>query len=412
MIDYKTFTLQNGLQVVVHEVPHCKTAVLNIMYNVGARDEHPDRTGFAHLFEHLMFSGSINIPAYDEALQQVGGENNAYTTNDVTNYYCSLPAVNLETAFWLESDRMLGLAFNKEGLEVQRKVVIEEFKQNYLNTPYGDAWIKLCALSYQKHPYQWPTIGKEIAPIEQATMEEVKAFFKKFYMPNNAILVVAGDVEYEEVKRLSEKWFGPIPAGKKYQRALPQEPAQKEARTETTSNNVPLKAMYKTYHMPARLDKQFSATELLADLLGHGHSSLLYEELVHHQKVFTSIGASTTGSFDPGLLIIHGTLNEGITFEEADSRIQATIDYVQNGPISTKQLEKIKNQAEAYIVKSNMSLLHKAEILAEATLLGDTELVNHELAHLQSVTVEAIQHQANTLLQSEQSNTLYYDVNQ
>src|SRR6195952_1642323 len=238
MIKFEKFVLPNGLKVLVHEDKSTPMAVVNVLYDVGARDENPDKTGFAHLFEHLMFGGSINKPTYDEPLQVAGGENNAYTTNDLTNYYIQLPAENLETAFWLESDRMVSLAFNEKSLDVQRKVVCEEFKEHYINKPYGDVWFKMRELAYTTHPYRWQTIGKELSHIENATITDVKKFFSRHYCPANAILVVAGNTTTEQVKELAEKWFGNIPAGEKYNRALPAEPKQTAPRKETVKANV------------------------------------------------------------------------------------------------------------------------------------------------------------------------------
>ena len=270
MIQFEEFILNNGLKVLVHEDPNTPLAVVNILYNVGSRDETPDKTGFAHLFEHLMFGGSINIPSYDEALQVVGGENNAFTSPDITNYYLTVPAQNIETAFWLESDRMLSLAFDEKSLEVQRKVVIEEFNQRYLNQPYGDIWLKLRPLAYTTHSYSWPTIGKEISHIADATMDDVKAFFKKFYIPNNAVMVVAGNVKLDQVKELAKKYFEPIPAGEAYVRNLVQEPVQTEARFLETTAKVPVSAIYKVYHMKGKLDAQYASADLLSDILGRG----------------------------------------------------------------------------------------------------------------------------------------------
>jgi len=230
VVNFERFSLPNGLRVVVHRDTSTPMAVVNVMYDVGAKDEDPNKTGFAHLFEHLMFGGSVNIPVYDEPLQMAGGENNAYTTNDLTNYYIQIPAENLETAFWLESDRMLSLAFTDNSLEVQRKVVCEEFKEHYLNKPYGDVWLKLRELAYEVHPYRWMTIGKELSHIENAQLQDVKNFFFKHYRPVNAILVVAGNVTVDQVKTLAEKWFGPIGSGQKYNRNLPEEPQQSRAK--------------------------------------------------------------------------------------------------------------------------------------------------------------------------------------
>ncbi len=286
MISFERFTLPNGLKVIHHEDKSTPLVCVNILYDVGARDEDASRTGFAHLFEHLMFGGSVNIPNYDEPLQRVGGENNAFTSNDITNYYLTVPSVNLETAFWLESDRMLSLAFSEKSLEVQRNVVIEEFKQRYLNQPYGDIWLLLRPMVYKVHPYLWDTIGKEISHIAEAKMEDVRAFFKKFYCPNNAVMVVSGNVSLDEVKKLSEKWFAPIPKGLDNKRNLPAEPAQKEARSLTVERDVPVNAIYKVYHQCSRKDKEFYATDLLSDILSDGSSSRLYNELVKSKKLF------------------------------------------------------------------------------------------------------------------------------
>ena len=408
MINFENFTLDNGLRVIVHEDPSSTVAAVNIMYDVGSRDEAPNKTGFAHLFEHLMFGGSKHVPAYDKALQQVGGDNNAYTTPDVTNYYCTLPAVNLETAFWVESDRMLELSFDPQVLAVQKKIVVEEFKERYLNQPYGDVWLKLCDLAYTQHPYRWPTIGKEISHIEQATIEEVKAFFYKFYVPNNAVLVVAGAVQYEEVKKLSEKWFAPIAAGPVYHRALPQEPVQTSTRNLHVSADVPLNALYKTYHMPKRLSQDYHKVALMADILGGGKSSRLYQQLVETKQYFNTIGAYITETTDPGLCIISGSLNDGISFEVAEKAIQAIITDIQNQPIAPKELEKVKNQTETHRVWSAVDLLHRTHELAMATVLGDTNLVNQEAASIQEVTSEEILHTAQHVLDTHNSSTLYY----
>jgi zinc protease len=408
MINFARFTLDNGLRVIVHEDPNSAVAAVNIMYDVGSRDEAPDKTGLAHLFEHLMFGGSRHIPAYDKALQQVGGDSNAYTTPDITNYYCTLPAANLETAFWVESDRMLGLSFAPQVLKVQQKVVIEEFKERYLNKPYGDVWLKLCDLAYTRHPYRWPTIGKALSHIEAITMEEVKAFFYKFYVPNNAVLVVAGAVQCTEVKRLSEKWFAPIPAGPAYQRTLPQEPVQTSPRNLQISADVPLNALYKAYHMPGRLSKDYHAVELIADILGGGKSAKLYEQLVDTKQYFNTIGAYTTEATDPGLCIISGRLNNGISFEAAEEAIQAIIITLQRQPTSTQALEKVKNQAEAHRVFSAVDLLDRAQELAMATMLGDTNLVNQEAENIRKITSEEILRTAQHVLDTNNCSTIYY----
>lgn len=408
MIAFEHFTLENGLKVYVHEDHTTPLAVLNILYNVGARDEDENRTGFAHLFEHLMFGGSKHIPSFDEALQNAGGENNAFTSNDITNYYITLPSSNIETAFWLESDRMLSLSFDPNVLEVQRKVVIEEFKQRYLNQPYGDIWLKLRPLAYKVHPYKWATIGKDILHIERATMDDVKEFFYKFYLPNNAMMVVAGDVTLEQVKKLSEKWFGPIPKGAAYVRDLPQEPLQNESRYLTIEEKVPLDAIYKTFHIPGRYDENYYTVDLLGDILGRGKSSRLYNRLVKDEKLFNSIGCFSTGSLDPGLLVVQGKLNEGIDLEYADKKIWEILEEIKKEQVPELELTKVKNQAESSLVFGEVELLNRAMNLAAAAHHGNPDIVNSESEMIQKVTVAAINDMANKVLREENSSTVYY----
>ncbi|MBC7759455.1 MAG: insulinase family protein [Phormidesmis sp. FL-bin-119] len=411
MVSFERFTLGNGLKVLVHEDPTTPMAVLNILYDVGARDEHPDQTGFAHLFEHLMFGGSVNIPSYDEPLQRVGGENNAFTSNDVTNYYITLPSVNLETAFWLESDRMLSLAFSEKSLEVQRNVVSEEFKQRYLNQPYGDVWLRLRPLAYKNHPYKWATIGKSLKHIEDATIDDVKAFFKKHYNPSNAILVVGGDVKLDEVKRLSEKWFGNIPAVEKAERELPVEEVQTEMRVETVKANVPLDAIYKVFHMPARTDHGYYSADLISDILSRGNSSRLFKNLLKDQKLFSDINAYLTGSLDAGLFVVEGKPLPGVSMKAAEAAIWAELDRMKNEPVPEQELTKVKNKMESTMVFSEMSLLDKAMNLAYFELLGDAALLNSETGKYLDVSAEEIQKQAQHIFRKENSSTLYYLAN-
>lgn len=408
MIAYQHFTLSNGLKVYVIENPNTPIAVVNLLYNVGSKDEQEDKTGFAHLFEHLMFGGSANIPNFDEPLQKVGGENNAFTSPDLTNYYLTIPANNLETAFWLESDRMLSLSFDPEVLEVQRKVVIEEFKQRYLNQPYGDAWLKLRPLAYQQHPYRWATIGKDISHIENATMEDVKSFFYKFYRPTNAILVVAGNVSTDQVKQLSEKWFGPIPSGEKYARNLTQEPVQLNARHLDLSADVPLNAIYKVYHMPGKTSDAYYQADLLGDMLGRGNSSRFYRKLIKEQKIFNKLNTYVTGSVEPGLLVITGMLNNDVSLEIADKAILEVIDEFKSDSIHENELLKVKNQAESTLLFSEVELLNQSMSLAFAANMGDPELVNKEPDIIQSVTLEEIKSMADSILKPENCSTIYY----
>lgn len=408
MIDYKYFILSNGLKVYVHEDKATPLAALNIAYNVGSRDEDENKTGFAHLFEHLMFGGSLHIQSYDEPLQKVGGENNAFTSPDITNYYITLPSENIETAFWLESDRMLSLSFDSKVLEVQRKVVIEEFKQRYLNQPYGDVWLHLRPLAYSTHPYKWATIGKEISHIEEATMDDVKEFFYKYYLPNNAVLVVAGNVDYETIKELAEKWFGPIPPGKPYIRNLPQEPVQKGKRFKEIVADVPLDALYKVYHMPQRYSTAYHVADLLSDVLGRGKSSRLYEQLVKKDRLFNSLNAYVTSSVDPGLLVISGKLNDGVSLEEGDRAIEEVLENIKKEYISEEELQKVKNQAEASLIFSEVELLNRAMNLAFAALQGIPEYVNQEPELIQQVTGHDIKVMADRILVPENCSTLFY----
>lgn len=408
MVKFNRFTLDNGLRVLVHEDHTTPMAVLNILYDVGARDEDPDKTGFAHLFEHLMFGGSINIPQYDEPLQRVGGENNAFTTNDITNYYITLPAANIETAFWLESDRMLNLAFSEKSLEVQRSVVIEEFKQRYLNQPYGDVWLKLRPLVYKKHPYRWATIGKEVKHIEDAQIEDVKAFFKKHYNPQNAVMVVGGNITTERAKELAEKWFAPIPAGEKYHRELPKEPEQHEVRRETVTAKVPLNDLYIAFHMPGRLEEGYYAIDLISDVLSRGNSSRLYRNLVKDKQLFSEIHAYNMGSFDNGMFVVEGKPLEGVSIEDAEAAIWEELERIKNEMVPDDELTKVKNKTESTMVFSEMGLLDKAMNLAQFELFGDADLLNHETEKYLAVTADEIREQAQKVLRRDNSSTLVY----
>jgi predicted Zn-dependent peptidase len=408
MIHFEKFTLNNGLRVIVHQDLSTPMAVMNVMYDIGARDENPAQTGFAHLFEHLMFGGSVNIPSYDEPLQMAGGENNAYTTNDLTNYYIQLPAENLETAFWLESDRMLSLAFGEKSLDVQRKVVSEEFKEHYLTKPYGDVWHKMRELAYTKHPYRWMTIGKELSHIENAKLEDVKAFFFKYYRPVNAILVVAGNVTTEKVKELAEKWFGNIPAGEKYVRDLPVEPEQTAPRKLEVKAKVPVDAFYKCWHIPARLDKRYHAIDLLSDILGSGASSRLHQTLVKEKKLFSNIDCHHFGSTDAGLLTIEGKLVKGVRIEDADQAVEEILRQLQEEPVMEIELQKVKNKTESMMAFEDMSVMNRANSLAYYELLGNADLMNTELSLYAEVTTADIKAESKAIFRPENSNTLYY----
>lgn len=408
MINYNRFVLDNGLRVIVHEDHSTPMAVVNLMYDVGSKDENPEQTGFAHLFEHLMFGGSINIEDYDEPLQMAGGENNAYTTNDITNYYCTLPAENIETAFWLESDRMLSLAFNEKSLEVQRKVVVEEFKEHYINKPYGDIWHKMRELAYKQHPYRWMTIGKELKHVEDAQMEDVQRFFFKHYRPVNAILVVAGKVKTEEVKALAEKWFGNIESGEKYVRNLPQEPEQTEARLLEIKADVPLDAFMKTWHMEARLNKGYYVADLITEILGGGGSSRLYQSLVKEKQLFSNLDCHHFGTTDTGLLAIEGKLVKGVKMEDVEKALGEEIEKIKTELVTEAELQKVKNKTESVIAFEDMSVMSRANSLAMYELLGDASLMNTELEKYQAVTVEDIRSYAIKIFDEKNSNTIHY----
>ncbi|MEO1514487.1 MAG: pitrilysin family protein [Bacteroidota bacterium] len=410
MIEYNRFELENGLKVLVHQDDSTPMVAINVLYDVGARDESPDKTGFAHLFEHLMFGGSAHVPDFDEPIQRAGGDSNAFTNNDVTNFYDVLPAENLETAFWLESDRMLSLNFSQRSLEVQQKVVVEEFKESCLNQPYGDVWHHLSDLAYEIHPYRWPTIGKVPRHVEEATLEDVQEFFHKFYCPNNAILVVAGKTTEAEVRQLTEKWFADIPKGKVPKRELPQEPPQRELHRRINETSVPLNAIYLAFHVPGRNDDNYYAADLLSDVLCNGQSSRLYRKLYKDQGIFTDIDAYITGNIDPGLLIIEGKPSEGVSLEEAEAAIWKEIELLKTEGVSERELQKYKNKIESTLAFSETNVLNKAINLAFFELVGDASLINREAELYQQVTTQDLQRMAHEILTEENCSELVYKV--
>jgi zinc protease len=378
MIQFEKFTLDNGLTVLFHKDTTTPMAVVNTLYDVGARDESEEKTGFAHLFEHLMFGGSVNIPDFDAPLQRAGGESNAFTSNDITNYYDVLPAHNLETALWLESDRMLSLAFTPKSLEVQRNVVVEEFKQRYLNQPYGDVWLQLRPLAYQVHPYKWATIGKEISHIEEATMDDVKSFFNAHYNPSNAIICVAGNFELDEIKNLITKWYGDIPSGKKHVRMLQAEPKQKEFREKLIERDVPADAFYYSFKMPERRDPEYYLADILSDALGRDKSSRLYTSLKKEMKLVSEIGAYITGSIDNGLLVISGKLNDGVSFNMFDHALWAELEKLRNELIPSHEMSRLMIKIRTSKEFQEQGLLNRAMNLCMFELLGDANGINEE----------------------------------
>lgn len=408
MIEIGRHTLDNGLRIVHSEDKTTQMVALNLLYNVGARDEHPDHTGFAHLFEHLMFGGSVHIPDYDSPLQQAGGENNAWTNNDITNYYITLPRQNIETAFWLESDRMLSLAFTPRSLEVQRQVVSEEFKQRYLNQPYGDMGALVRELAYRVHPYQWCTIGKDLSHITQATLDEVKDFFFRFYAPNNAILAVSGNITLEETIRLAEKWFGPIPQRDVRPRNLLQEPVQQEERRLSVERNVPADALSMAFHMVERTHPDYYAFDMLSDILSNGRSSRLVQHLVKEKTVFSTVDAYVSGSVEAGLFHIMGNPVPGISLEQAEEAIRQELELLKNEPIAEEELEKVKNKYESNFIFASINYLDLATNLAFFELIGKAEDINTEVDKYRAVSASQIMRVAKETFVRENSSTLYY----
>lgn len=408
MIQVNRHTLANGLRIVHCEDNSTQMVALDILYNVGARDESPEHTGFAHLFEHLMFGGSVNIPDYDTPVQNAGGENNAWTNNDITSYYITLPHQNVETGFWLESDRMLSLDFNPQSLEVQRQVVIEEFKQRNLNQPYGDAPHLIREMAYLTHPYRWPTIGKEISHIANATLEEVKTFFYKHYAPNNAILAVTGHITFDETVRLAEKWFGPIPARVIAERNLPKEQPQTSMRRKTVERHVPVSALYMSFHTCDRLHADYHVFDMLTDLLANGRSSRLIINLVRKRQLFTSIDAYITGSVDDGLLIINGKPATGVSLETAEKAVWEELDALKTEPVSEQEIEKVKNRFESEQIFSNTNYLNVATNLAYHELIGHAEDINREVGKYRSITARQVCDVATRALVPSNCSVLYY----
>lgn len=408
MIDFRKKTLPNGLTVIVHEDTSTPMAAVNVLYRVGARNEDYNHTGFAHLFEHLMFGGSVNIPSYDEPVQLAGGENNAFTNNDYTNYYLALPKENLETALWLESDRMLSLAFNEHSLEVQRKVVVEEFAQRYLNQPYGDIWLLLRPLAYERHPYRWATIGRDIEHIRQATMEQVRAFFDRYYKPNNAILSIAGDLRAERVFELVEKWFGEIPAGRPVADDIPQEPEQTAPRRLEVHRPVPASVIYIAFHTGPRRSREVTVCDVISDLLSNGTSSRLYQRLVKESPLFSNVNAYISGDVDPGLFIVTGHVMPGVSLDEAERALWQELERMKNETVGDYELEKVKNKFEANNVFGEINVLNKAMNLAYFEMLGDAAWINSEVAEHNSVTPDEIRSTAQRIFRPENSSTLRY----
>jgi predicted Zn-dependent peptidase len=408
MINFDQFTLDNGLRVLVHEDKSTPLVAMNILYNVGSRDEDPDSTGLAHLFEHLMFGGSVNIPDYDKPLQMVGGENNAFTSNDITNYYLTIPSENIETGFWLESDRMLELDFSQKNLDTQKNVVIEEFNQRYLNQPYGDALLKIRPLAYKVHPYRWPTIGMDISHVENTSLDKIKKFFFSHYAPNNAILSLTGNIGYDLAGRLTRKWFGPIEKREVQARNLPPEPDQNEERTTTIEKDLPSDALYKAWHIGPRKGSDFFTLDLITDLLAGGESGRLNTKLVREKKLFSDINAYITSDIDPGLIFIQGKLMKNINFQQAEEAVNEVIMSLTDKNGIKDEMEKVKNKFESSTVFSNTSILNKAVNLAYNELLGNAENINLEVDAYRRITQDMVVEAIRRYFVPSNCSTLYY----
>ena len=408
MLTIRRKILDNGLRVVVHEDHTTPLASCNIVYNVGSRDEHPDHTGFAHLMEHFMFTGSKNVPDYDKVLQKVGAINNAYTSQDITHYYVVLPANNLETALWLESDRMLELAFRQQSLDIQKQVVIEEFKENFLNRPYGDLMMLFNQMSYERHPYQWLPIGKKTEHIAEVNMAMIKDFYYRFYRPNNAVLVVAGNVHFDEVIALVEKWFGDIPPGDVPEKDYPKELTQKNLRIKMVERNVPSDVLMKGWLMCNRMHPDYYACDLLSDMFGTGQSSYLYQKLVTEEKLFTDISASIMGTTDEGLFLISGRPVEGVSIEDADAALCSYLYGFKPDNKFSHDLQKVQNRAESVLLNNEIKIDDRASNMAVGETISNVEYFLDERQHYFDVTEEQMLRLISGMLTEDRSNTLYY----
>lgn len=408
MINYSRFTLDNGLKVLFHEDRSTPLVAINILYDVGSRDEDPEVTGLAHLFEHLMFGGSVNVPDYDLPLQMVGGDNNAFTNSDITNYYLTIPSDNIETGFWLESDRMLELDFSQKNLDTQRSVVIEEFNQRYLNQPYGDAILKIRPLAYKVHPYRWPTIGMDISHIEKVSLDQIKQFFFSHYAPNNAVLSITGNINLRKAEELTRKWFGPIEKRKLQKRNLPHEPEQTESRSLTMEKDVPSNALYKVWHIGPRVSPDFYTLDLITDLLAGGETGRLHTKLVREKKMFSEINAYITSDIDPGLIILQGKLMKDVDMQHAEESVNEVIEGLKKEAGLMNEIEKVKNKFESSTVFANTNILNKAINLSFYELLGDPDQINREVDDFRKVTLEMVTDAAKRYFNPENCSTLYY----
>ncbi len=408
MIEFERFVLDNGLTVLFHRDTTTPIAAVNVLYKVGSRDEQPDKTGFAHLFEHLMFEGSKHIPSYDRPLEQAGGSSNAFTNFDYTNYYLTIPKDNIETALWLESDRMLELDFSQEKLDIQKNVVIEEFKETILNRPYGDDYKLMLKLAYKVHPYRWAVIGEDFKHIERATLDDVKEFFFKYYAPNNAILGIGGDFEPQKIKDLIHKWFDDIPKRDVPVRAYPQEPVQTEQRVMTVERDVPFDEIMLAFHYFPRTDFGAYVADVITDILAFGNSSRLFVNLVKKRRLFSEIDSYISGTLDKGLLFIYGVLNKGVSPDEGLNAIWEELERLKTEPVDDRELEKILNNNEAQFILGRMNLQRRVMNLCYYEMLGDANLYSVDFDRYRNVSKKDILTYANIIFQPQKANILYY----
>ncbi len=407
MIAFEKYVLDNGLRVILHQDASSPMAAVNVAYDVGSRDEEVEKTGFAHLFEHLMFGGSANIPDFDTPIQMAGGENNAFTNCDMTNFYNILPAENIETALWLESDRMMKLDFSSKSLATQQKVVIEEFKETCLNQPYGDMWHHLSDMAYKEHSYRWPTIGLVPEHIQDAKLGDVEAFFYRYYRPNNAVLVVVGNIQISDVKSQINKYFSDIPAGIELKRLLPVETKQSQFRSKIIEAAVPLPSIIMAFGMCNRLNDDYYAVDLLSDILANGRSSRFFVN-IYKKSICSTIDAFISGTFDPGLFIVEARPIPGVSIDQTREVIWNELNEIKAKGVQSEELEKIRNKTESSLVYSEVSILHKAMNLAYYEILGDAEMINIQSQKYQNVTAEDIKRVANEILSQEQCNEIIY----
>lgn len=408
MIEVRTYTLANGLRLLHHKDATTKMVALNLLYKVGARNENPEKTGFAHLFEHLMFSGSLNSESFDEPLQAAGGESNAWTSNDMTNFYDIVPAHNVETAFWLESDRLLQLSLTEKKFEAQKSVVVEEFKQRCLNTPYGDVGHIIRENAYTVHPYMWPVIGRSTDVIADATLDDAWNFFNNHYSTDNLIMCVSGNIDFERAVELTEKWFGDIKSRSVKQQILPVEPIQTTPRLVRKECDVPKNMILKAYHMCGRADVDYQASDIISDILANGNSARFYRNVLMKSDVFTSLDASVGGSIDPGLFYVRGYLRDGVTYEEGDTAIQKELnDFLREGA-TEYEITKYVNKLDSKEQFENISYLEKATKLCSYEFSSCASDINTETDKYRSLTVDDISRVAKDILKESNCTTLFY----